>query len=112
MECVYQPPDFIFLKISKFRRLSFRKRPHPSPCIIGWGLTIAVCGIQSRFQNRQYAICAGPSPTPRFICVGWFTKVLFCSLGGPKPGRRSEEHTSELPSLMRHSYAVYCLKKK
>src|SRR3546814_3239070 len=27
-------------------------------------------------------------------------------------GVRSEEHTSELQSLMRHSYAVYCLKKK
>src|SRR3546814_3746374 len=25
--------------------------------------------------------------------------------------RRSEEHTSELPSLMRTSYAVFCLKK-
>src|SRR3546814_2991015 len=29
----------------------------------------------------------------------------------PKP-RRSEEHTSELQSLMRNSYAVFCLKKK
>src|SRR3546814_7180018 len=28
------------------------------------------------------------------------------------PGRRSEEHTSELQSLMRISYAVFCLKKK
>src|SRR3546814_5575313 len=31
------------------------------------------------------------------------------------PGRtrvRSEEHTSELQSLMRNSYAVFCLKKK
>src|SRR3546814_5962220 len=27
-------------------------------------------------------------------------------------GRRSEEHTSELQSLMRISYAVFCLKKK
>src|SRR3546814_6916847 len=26
--------------------------------------------------------------------------------------RRSEEHTSELPSLMRISYPVFCLKKK
>src|SRR3546814_9879464 len=26
--------------------------------------------------------------------------------------RRSEEHTSELPSLMRSSYAVFCLTKK
>src|SRR3546814_9522532 len=28
------------------------------------------------------------------------------------PGGRSEEHTSELQSLMRTSYAVFCLKKK
>src|SRR3546814_1295701 len=28
------------------------------------------------------------------------------------PGIRSEEHTSELQSLMRISYAVFCLKKK
>src|SRR3546814_5994302 len=27
-------------------------------------------------------------------------------------GGRSEEHTSELPSLIRLSYAVFCLKKK
>src|SRR3546814_3359716 len=33
---------------------------------------------------------------------------------GPAPHRlvRSEEHTSELQSLMRISYAVFCLKKK
>src|SRR3546814_7261042 len=30
----------------------------------------------------------------------------------PKPAIRSEEHTSELQSLMRISYAVFCLKKK
>src|SRR3546814_8046813 len=37
--------------------------------------------------------------------------------GAPDPGRRgfrarSEEHTSELQSLMRTSYAVFCLNKK
>src|SRR3546814_1451842 len=32
------------------------------------------------------------------------------SAGGVRP--RSEEHTSELQSLMRISYAVFCLKKK
>src|SRR3546814_4992041 len=31
---------------------------------------------------------------------------------GGAAGRRSEEHTSELQSLMRISYAVFCLKKK
>src|SRR3546814_5562873 len=30
----------------------------------------------------------------------------------PTPTARSEEHTSELQSLMRISYAVFCLKKK
>src|SRR3546814_10355999 len=30
----------------------------------------------------------------------------------PAPNNRSEEHTSELQSLMRISYAVFCLKKK
>src|SRR3546814_10345944 len=30
----------------------------------------------------------------------------------PAATRRSEEHTSELQSLMRISYAVFCLKKK
>src|SRR3546814_3764676 len=29
-----------------------------------------------------------------------------------RPAIRSEEHTSELQSLMRSSYAVFCLKKK
>src|SRR3546814_10166146 len=32
--------------------------------------------------------------------------------GKPVPEMRSEEHTSELQSLMRISYAVFCLKKK
>src|SRR3546814_5800494 len=36
-----------------------------------------------------------------------------CRRGGKNyPHGRSEEHTSELQSLMRISYAVFCLKKK
>src|SRR3546814_5484542 len=34
------------------------------------------------------------------------------ALGGGKAEARSEEHTSELQSLMRISYAVFCLKTK
>src|SRR3546814_944406 len=33
-------------------------------------------------------------------------------LAAPDRAARSEEHTSELQSLMRISYAVFCLKKK
>src|SRR3546814_1341348 len=38
---------------------------------------------------------------------------IFCGYGhGGLDPFRSEEHTSELQSLMRISYAVFCLKKK
>src|SRR3546814_9620734 len=40
----------------------------------------------------------------------WMTYRQAEALGGNV--RRSEEHTSELQSLMRISYAVFCLKKK
>src|SRR3546814_7180606 len=38
--------------------------------------------------------------------------VLPCRAQDQHAARRSEEHTSELQSLMRISYAVFCLKKK
>src|SRR3546814_10508654 len=41
-----------------------------------------------------------------------FTNMwLLDCLDKAMPGSRSEEHTSELQSLMRISYAVFCLKK-
>src|SRR3546814_4958274 len=38
--------------------------------------------------------------------------VVRTGMGGVMEGARSEEHTSELQSLMRISYAVFCLKKQ
>src|SRR3546814_6682514 len=52
--------------------------------------------------NRTYA---GPS-TP-----AWDTAVAMDKAGLLK-ARRSEEHTSELQSLMRISYSIFCLIKK
>src|SRR3546814_1330906 len=43
-------------------------------------------------------------PTP-LACTGLLTT-------SPRPITRSEEHTSELQSIIRISYAVFCLKKK
>src|SRR3546814_2469527 len=43
------------------------------------------------------------------------SRVHILHVGDARPDRatnRSEEHTSELQSLMRISYAVFCLKKK
>src|SRR3546814_7828010 len=43
---------------------------------------------------------------------GLLTRVQLSSSSLASPSKRSEEHTSELQSLMRISYAVFCLKKK
>src|SRR3546814_5853193 len=64
--------------------------------------------------------------SPRLLCfavcfvltapfVFTLTKQFFCLSqvrSRPDTRLRSEEHTSELQSLMRISYAVFCLKKK
>src|SRR3546814_2321222 len=42
----------------------------------------------------------------------WLHKVAELYLTPEQMEERSEEHTSELQSLMRSSYAVFCLKKK
>src|SRR3546814_6773689 len=41
-----------------------------------------------------------------------FDEAIADQLEARTIGERSEEHTSELQSLMRNSYAVFCLKKK
>src|SRR3546814_6169755 len=53
-----------------------------------------------------------PAATP---AAGWRAAMRGStqrSVAGWRRGGRSEEHTSELQSLMRISYAVFCLKKK
>src|SRR3546814_3150926 len=50
----------------------------------------------------------GNGSTLRYTGTGDTTNRLFTLSAGV----RSEEHTSELQSLMRISYAVFCLKKK
>src|SRR3546814_1697872 len=63
-------------------------------------------------------IVAGYVPTGGVINSGIKCRFVSNSPGGSKGSRvlfsrvRSEEHTSELQSLMRISYAVFCLKKK
>src|SRR3546814_3404173 len=47
-----------------------------------------------------------------FILSGYVLSLNYLRpLGQRRSGARSEEHTSELQSLMRISYAVFCLKK-
>src|SRR3546814_7072104 len=45
-------------------------------------------------------------------CPEWLARAVHPHVrAGPEASARSEEQTSELPSLMRISYAVFCLKK-
>src|SRR3546814_4474469 len=79
----------------------------------------------ARAPLRGGAGWRAPQPDLRNFARLWHLAEPFDE-GGQRPGehglsgeraralrrRRSEEHTSELQSLMRISYAVFCLKKK
>src|SRR3546814_10073085 len=52
-------------------------------------------------------------PSKRHLVAPFQLKDVPCLVGrGDLLAKRSEEHTSELQSLMRSSYSVFCLKKK
>src|SRR3546814_4934685 len=100
------PTDTLFPYTTLFRSYS------PNAAVIDRNVRIEV-------RLRQ-ATSGGLKPLPR-CGIGSETKRapatpgLLESLTGCVPFRgspRSEEHTSELQSLMRISYAVFCLKKK
>src|SRR3546814_6023628 len=65
-------------------------------------LPVSRCRVPSAASSSGRRFCDGLN------VEGW---VSFTSVRAAI-GQRSEEHTSELQSLMRISYAVFCLKKK
>src|SRR3546814_5463567 len=67
------------------------------------------------YRNLHRARDGGPSQVPPLREHCRLFRGLGTLLGATAEGDgalRSEEHTSELQSLMRISYAVFCLKKK
>src|SRR3546814_2612035 len=66
--------------------------------------------LERRIQPRLDGVIAHPAAS---AFTGLQLVLLGFLLALPIPfTNRSEEHTSELQSLMRISYAVFCLKKK
>src|SRR3546814_7377272 len=78
-----------------------------------WGLLSAAVDparmqaeeLRQRLDALRFAKIPGYFPTPAELIA------RMIDAAGDVRGR-SEEHTSELQSLMRTSYAVFCLKKK
>src|SRR3546814_7988891 len=70
-------------------------------------LVIAVALVPVLEWQERHRI---PSPIAALVCVLLFLIAANIALAAIVV--RSEEHTSELQSLMRISYAVFCLKKK
>src|SRR3546814_4748697 len=70
-------------------------------------------GKRPRARKRRHHPLVSALPMRwRFYRSGLYISPLAPFLLGVLSGIRSEEHTSELQSLMRISYAVFCLKKK
>src|SRR3546814_10897925 len=67
----------------------------------------SACGPSARGCSR----CIGHRPSGRHFSLRCCREIFRKTENGVLT-RRSEEHTSELQSLMRISYAVFCLKKK
>src|SRR3546814_15839934 len=87
---------------------------------------VVVLWILARLRDRRFFSLAELNAAIREL-VGDLNARLMRKLGASRrefferidrpallslPAARSEEHTSELQSLMRISYAVFCLKKK
>src|SRR3546814_10220357 len=71
-------------------------------------------GVHRHFVNgyRTYTACADDKYLAQFMLPRWKRTSGNLPSYRRREWQRSEEHTSELQSLMRISYAVFCLKKK
>src|SRR3546814_3442790 len=88
------------------------------------GATLAIVGVsvvvtekslsRSSISAPTNQVNRSPDPLTWMSCekLSVVSTTYEALLGSSGVSGRSEEHTSELQSLMRISYAVFCLKKK
>src|SRR3546814_1085878 len=111
------------------------KAPSSSREGLGWGLSIARkadtlpaatseqarksrCPSRKREGSHFYSpLASSAEAAGSSILPPAFSTAAIAPFEAPATAKfslavRSEEHTSELQSLMRNSYAVFCLKKK
>src|SRR3546814_3135285 len=103
------------------------ERHHEPPCrgewhsLSGHRNAAGSCQRRSRAAQIRWRPCNHSARMPQFPCVNRSflerdllkrDRPMTHKFDKQKLPSRSEEHTSELQSLMRISYAVFCLKKK
>src|SRR3546814_5421328 len=101
----------------------FSSRRRHTRCALVTG--VQTCALPISWRGSSGAVsaltCSGTKVMlPAYLLLSQSLGLLVCLRWrpfGPAQGAmpsmpRSEEHTSELQSLMRISYAVFCLKKK
>src|SRR3546814_1462168 len=66
--------------------------------------------VRTRLNLNHFGLAALHHRHVRTVCMELLRDVVSARSGPENEDIRSEEHTSELQSLMRNSYAVFCLK--
>src|SRR3546814_9220499 len=112
---LFAPPGAVDLGIADRPDPFFADNNFGPPIIGADGATRETARSQRSDQgefDRRYHVVA-PGRSDRRDAVVFARNILNAMIiGAPNTNNRSEEHTSELQSLMLISYAVLCLKKK
>src|SRR3546814_6672019 len=85
--------------------VALRQPHHPAAAHVDRRIDLEARGIAHGIHRRKLASSRDPAAPDR---SGWNCTPQYSLLR--TTAQRSEEHTSELQSLMRNSYAVLCLK--
>src|SRR3546814_9039837 len=101
--------DTLFPYTTLFRSAGARGRTDFVP--INKAMSEAFDVLQTRYANGG-GITGMPTGYTEFDEMTAGLQPTDLLILAARPAMRSEEHTSELQSLMRISYAVFCLKKK
>src|SRR3546814_5451423 len=115
-------PDRFYIEVQRTNRPNDEEHLHAAVALadrIGAPL-VATNDVrfikQDDFEAHETRVCIGEGRARRALrrSAQGVTRgqVQGCRAGRRAHHRRSEEHTSELQSLIRISYAVFCLKKK
>src|SRR3546814_4762803 len=91
------------------RRVTIRPAPDTMTYLTGLLPMAKGVSVYAALTQAADALKSGGDPRSRGQIMA---DILVARITGQDDASRSEEHTSELQSLMRISYAVCCLKKK